>query len=163
MNSREMYQDKAARGFTLIEIIVVLGIVGLLVSMVVIANTKQYTRQLSSSEESVLITSLQRARSRSMSNINAIPHGVYFGTDACPSSIYDYCYVIFEGEEFDDNPDTYEYVEKNNAVVIDSSDADKVVIFEQLSGNLDTDVEITLTNFGEETTININTMGLINW
>src|SRR3989338_11354512 len=144
MNSPVVFQDKKrvcpaklgrSRGFTLIEVLIVLGIVALIATLGVIANTRQYTREVSTSETAIIVSALQKARSRSMNNIGAMPHGVYFGDDPCPNTDYDFCYIIFRGEEFDDNPDSYEYAKKNPSVTLTSDFSGDEIYFKQVSGD----------------------------
>jgi len=176
MNLLEAFQDnktknracpaklERSRGFTLIEILVVMGLIILIVGFAITANIKQYTREVSSSEVSVLVSALQKARSRAMNNIDHTEHGVYFGSDTCPDTTYERCYAIFAGPTYVPGAVGNEHAEQNLALTISSAEyTDNVVVFKQLSGNPDETGSINLVSPLESATIEINSLGLIDW
>lgn len=146
-------------GFTLVEILVVMGMLAMIFVIGSLVNINFYTRELTSSEETTLIGILQKARSRSMNNLHQSSHGIHF--DESEEN-----YVLFRGTEYIPDADTNETVPRNPNIDIDPSSGD--VVFEQLSGNLvsTSSEEITLTlsdNSGRTKEINIKANGLIDW
>ncbi len=139
---------KINKGFTLIEVLVVIGLLIILLGAVVLADPSYVTRQVSRSEVATVVSALQKARSQSMNNIGQKPHGVYFD-DAND-------YVIFSGTYDPGNANNIK-LEKGTTVTITS--APEKIIFEQISGN--TNAETVVFSDGKE--IKINQFGLIEW
>lgn len=152
-------------GLTLIEILVVLGILAVIGSFSVIMGIDGYRRQIFRSDRDVLITALQHARSKAISNIclgsgcsNGKSHGVYIGTNT---------YVMFQGlcyaspcvrDPNDVSVDTVIEADPN----VERSGISEIV-FEQLSGDASTVGNIILTEDGHTSTITIGSEGQIIW
>jgi type II secretory pathway pseudopilin PulG len=131
------------KGFTLIEVLVVVGLLITVFAIGAITNVGMYTRELSRSEQSDLLTVLQQARSRSMNNVNASAHGVYFGNDLN-------CYYVFEGTSYGgDSCDNSGNPERNTNITSETSPTNfSEVNFAQLSGNPNRVGTITMTDTG---------------
>jgi|SRR3989344_1829030 len=159
MNLPEVFRGK--EGFTLVEVLVVVGLIMFIFVLGSVIDVKYYSREISHSEVSVLVSTLQKARSRSMNNINAIPHGVYLGDQSN--------YIIFRGIAYDPDEDTNENISKNPNVNLTTEDEDgdefTEIYFSQLSGNPSVVGEITLDDDNEyqDKKITIEPSGLINW
>src|SRR3989344_8804448 len=76
------------RGFTLIEVLVVLAIIGVIMSFGLIMSLDSYRGYLLRSERDVLVSTLERARSRALNNYYQSAWGVCYTT---PN------YIIFKG------------------------------------------------------------------
>jgi prepilin-type N-terminal cleavage/methylation domain-containing protein len=160
MKSPTAYINK---GFTLVEILVVVGLVGLVIAIGSLVNINFYTRELSFSEEEVLIGVLQNARSRSMNNVNAIPHGVHYKNG-------DEFYEIFSGNSYPgieqiiiSRPKS-ENTTNSNVEIIKDGDNEWEILFDQLSGDTGDAGFITITSSNEEDVeVEILSNGLINW
>jgi len=70
------------RGFSLIEIIVVLGILALIASIGLFVSMDFWRGSSSHSEQDSVVSLLENARSQSLNNIDQVRHGVHF--DASP-------------------------------------------------------------------------------
>jgi Tfp pilus assembly protein FimT len=139
------------RGLTLIEILVVIGILIGLFAIGSLFDTSSLSRQTVSSEQAMLVSILQKARSRAMNNVDHVKHGVHID----PSSDQ---FVIFEGSSYVGAP-TDEEIPRNTSIVPSgATDA----VFDQLSGN-SADASITLTQGPQAKTIDIKANGLISW
>ena len=146
-------------GFTLIEILVVLGIITIVGSMSMIMGVDDYRRQLFRSDRDVLITALQHARSQAVSSIclgtgctGGKPHGVYIGPDS---------YVMFQGT-------SYATRDMDVDIVIDADGSTlqggiSEVVFEQLSGDALLNGDIMLTNGERTSVITVGSEGQIIW
>jgi len=155
MKSPTAYTNKN-KGFTLIELLVVIGILGVVFAIGALVNVNFYTRELSRAEQTDLLSVLQTARNRSMNNINAKPHGVYF------NNTLDY-YVLFEGTSYSSGSSTNEDVPINTNISTNAS-FDQVY-FEQLSGN-SSEIGIiaqTDSGTGRIKTVTLEANGLIIW
>jgi prepilin-type N-terminal cleavage/methylation domain-containing protein len=143
------------KGFTLIEVLVVVGLLVTVFAIGALTNVGMYTRELSRSEQSDLFTVLQQARDRAMNNVNATTHGVYFGNDI-------ECYYVFEGTSYGGDP-CEDSGNQDRNINITSAAAFEEVYFEQLSGNPSDSGDITMTDTGtgRERIITIQENGLI--
>lgn len=143
---------KNSKGFTLIEILIAVGLIALIVSLGLILSMDFYRTYAFNYEKDLIVSLLQQARSRSMANINQITHGVGFNTD-------DHKYEILE----DESPS--QTFEANKSIEI-TWDEDENVVFSQLEGSCTCpsgDIEITLTGLGKTSEININNEGRIDY
>ena len=140
-------------GFTLIEILVVSAIITVLASLGLLMSFDVYRGFSFHSEVSTVASLLMRARSRSLANINQIPHGLHFDSAG---------YNLFEGAIFDPDNPANEFIASGPGVEIVSSAED--IVFEQLSGG-SSEEEIVIREKESERflTININEEGRINW
>ena len=81
----------ANNGFTIVEIMIALGILLIIISLGFFLSMDLYRSYAFRSEQSTVLSILHRARTRALSNINQSPHGVHFQADK---------YVIFEGPSY---------------------------------------------------------------
>jgi len=163
---------KFTTGFTLIEILVSVGILAVVIGLSMFASFDFYRGGSFRSEKEVIVSALQKARSQSMNNINEARHGVRF---ASPLQ-----YIIFECDastpqcdNFDDrNPDEDLIINPAYTISISTPSLPFDVIFEQLSGAcVDSDSfvcgsgtpVITLIDGLKSTDIGLNKEGRINW
>ena len=141
------------KGFTLIEVLIVIAIVTILVGLGLNINIDTYKGYLFRSERSVLVSTLERARSRAMNNYFETTHGVCY---IAPN------YIIFRGTTCAEGSPTNDVIPENSVVNVSGLSASFPVIFEQLSGRAD-EKEITLSEGGRTSVISINSEGTINW
>ncbi len=148
------------RGFTLIEILVVMGIVGILFVAGSFMDIGSIGRSLRASEHATLISILQTARGRAMNNIYASAHGVHVEDDE---------YVLFREFPYSESESTNEAFPRNENVTISATanllDADDEieVVFEQLSGEPENTGDITVEDTVPPKEIRILANGLIDW
>ena len=158
-------------GFTLIEIIVSVAIMTVIIGLGLIVSFDFYRDYSFHSEESVIVSVLQKARSESMNNIDQTRHGVHF--QASPLQ-----YIIFECPS--GTPQCTSYTASASDLIIVSGYNVSVshpatipfdVIFDQLSGscvaslsfNCATDSPITIIEGAKSSDIVINSEGRISW
>jgi prepilin-type N-terminal cleavage/methylation domain-containing protein len=137
-------------GFTLIETIMVIAIVSLFFAMWALIDSKSFTRESLADEEAILISSLYKARSQAMNNIEHKKHGVYIESDK---------FVIFESP-YDTSDENNEEIERNENITISGLTE---ISFEQLSGVTSTIGDIVLTDGTDSKKITITSDGLIDW
>lgn len=144
-----LIQDK---GFTLIEIIIVLAIFAGLSVMGLIIGIDAYSRYLFQSDLSKAATLLQKARSSALSNIGETSHGVYFGD---PEK-----FILFRGASFATRDALFDRpVDKSKAVATTGLTE---IAYTPLSGTT-TDGTVVLNDGIRSATIIINHEGLIDW
>ena len=136
-----MALEKKNLGFTLIEILVVIGVIVLLFAASYLVTFDTYGKNLLSNEEEKLVSILSKARSRAMNNIDEKDHDVSIESDK---------YVLDGDEE----------IEKNENIEITGITS---VAFEQLSGKPSETGDIVLDDGIRTETITIYPGGMINW
>ncbi len=147
-------------GFSLIELLVVIAIFGILATLALFFSMDFFRTYATNSEQVTLVSSLSKARSQSLANINRHQHGVRI----TPSS-----YTIFEttsGVAFDARPQALKNLDQVitvNSSVKPTSSTD--IVFDQLSGNANctSGCTITMSGGGTTKTINVNAQGAILW
>jgi len=110
------------KGFTLVEIIIVLAIFTLIISLGAFMSLDFYKSYSFRSEKYQLVSILQKARSQALNNINQTPHAVHIESGG---------YTFFEGNNFQSS--TNKIFFESNGNVSHSGMTD--VIFGQLTGN----------------------------
>lgn len=155
-----LQRNKLNSGFTLIEILVVLGIITIIGSISIIMGVDDYRRQLFRSDRDLLVTALQHARAQSVSSIclgsgctGGKPHGVYIGADE---------YVMFQGASYATRDSDVDAVIEADSNITQSGISE--VVFEQLSGDVLTPGDIVLTDsLGRVSTTTVGSEGQIFW
>lgn len=145
---------KFTTGFTLVEILVTLAILTTILAIGAFANINLFRTEQILKEETILVSTLQKARNRAMNNVDQSQHGVHLedGSDF---------YIIFKGNIYNPNDSSNEKIPRENKVELSELDN---IVFEQLSGNTANDGNITLTDTGGKTrNIEISPNGLIKW
>lgn len=153
------------RGFTLIEIVVAIGLITLIASIGLVVSMEYLRGRSAHSEEDVIVSLLQNARSQSLSNIDQVRHGVHFVSSPlryiefeCPSSL----------------PQCTAYTSSSADSVINSSYNVSIpspalpfdIIFGQLSGdcvNCASTTDITVNDGARDYVVSVNNEGQIDW
>ena len=152
-------------GFTLIEIIVVIGIVAMVVGFGMVTDLSFFKGDVFRSEESTIVSILGKARSRAMANMFQVNHGV------CYDPVLNN-YVIFRGNTCDPGASTSELIPANlNIATISTfSTTFPTVVFKQLTGKLipqlspaTNETIINIQDGMKTADIKINNEGRINW
>lgn len=143
------------KGFTLIEIMVVMGIFIVLVSFGTIVDLNVLKSDTLRAEESTVVSVLTKARSRAMSNYSGDTHGVCY---LAPN------YVIFKGNDCSASGSDLVPANTNIATASGFPGTFSPVVFNQLSGNVSgSTIDIIIKDGVKEEKITINNEGTINW
>lgn len=151
-------------GFTLLEILVVFGMLAILAAFTMYMSMDSYRGYSFRTERDSLVSVLQNARGQAMNNIcqgvscdGGMSHGVHIENGK---------YIIFQGT-------TYNSSDSNNQTIYAGTNSINVigndVVFEQLSGDCKSvecssgTLQITLSGQGKSSTITVNNQGLITW
>lgn len=140
---------RGTRGFTLFEVLIVVGILAVIALFTVGIDTRSISRSTASSESTVLLQMLIHARNRAMNNEYQMPHGVYIDTNN---------FVLFRGNSYGSAVAT-ELTPRSSQVT--SAGATEFV-FTQLSGT-STAQTVTLASGVDSVDIDINAAGAIAW
>lgn len=157
MRSQTAFTNK--KGFTLIEILITIGISTIVLSIGAFANVNLFTREIARSEEATLVAVLQKARSRAMNNIDGVKHGVRIENGSDYYTVYEFPYVS-------SNP-TNQKIWREKKVNIPDGDIVSsgvgYVVFDQLSGETTAGTIVLVDTTGRTENIVISSNGLIAW
>ncbi len=157
---------EGSAGITLIEIVVVIGLLAIIASLGVIVSMDFYRGYAFASERNIMVSVIEKARNQSLSNINGNEHGVRFdGND----------YILFEGPGpgltyASRQPGLDQVISPQYNVKIcitpPPSDTPIDIIFTQLNGDAAPAVSLPITDRECPTpraTISVNSEGRIDW
>lgn len=142
------------KGFTFIEVLIVIALIGFLAVMGIIIGLDSFQRYDQRSERDLLVSLLEKARSEAVNNIGEHAHGLHFDP-ASPAN-----YVLFRGNIFGSAPQYDLSVPRNQAVAV-SGLTD--VVFTQLSGTPTVTPVPDIVISGVNSPVTINAEGGINW
>lgn len=162
MASRRTWATKISRGFSLIEILVVIGLLTIVGGFGAVVSLDGLGSSYFTNDKDSVITVLQKARSRAVSNMcfggctDGSAHGVHFdhGTNT---------YILFQGTEYSASDPHNETATLNPGTTL-AGVTD--VVFEKLSGSASTSPGSSLTitdSAGRTTQIDFNLEGRISW
>jgi prepilin-type N-terminal cleavage/methylation domain-containing protein len=148
------------KGFTLIEVLVVLGIFALVSGFSLVIGMESYQSDSLADDQATLVSALQKARSQAMSAVcigntctSGVPHGVHITAKQL---------VIFQGAAYDPNDDSNDYIPLQDAALTTSGLSD--VVFAEYSGDSNTPGNIVITDTaGHLATTSIGADGQILW
>ncbi|MBI3572377.1 prepilin-type N-terminal cleavage/methylation domain-containing protein [Candidatus Kaiserbacteria bacterium] len=143
-------------GFTLVEILVVVGMLAIVAGTVAFFDLASYEGEAFRGERTTLVTLLETARADALNNVDESQHGVHVATGQ---------YTLFEGESYSDpSRDTSRDVVIAASYVVTISPSGSDIVFAQLSAET-SDATITLTDPARKVaaTITINREGGISW
>lgn len=144
-------------GLTLIEVLVVIGILTMIIGLGLLVSFDSYKGYLFRSERSVIVGVLERARSRAINNMYQKSWGVCYDSTGKQ-------YIIFQvpkaGACAADSDDHAIPASPNATISFTPSDR---VVFTQLSGQVSAEETVTITEDSRTSTITINNEGTIIW
>ena len=142
---------KTNAGFTLIELVLAIGLTCLLGGLGLVVSMDFYRSYSSNLNTNILVSTLERARSRSLDNINEAPHGVHITSGN---------YILFQGPSYGSDP-AYDEPIPVNAGVTTTGLSD--IVFDQLTGETSQPGIIVVHNGPKTASISINSDGRIDW
>jgi len=122
---RRFFAEQKSGGFTLIEILVVIGILTLFAGIGLMFSFDSFRGYLTRSEQVMIVHMLAKARNRAMNNFDESAHGLKIE----PGSL-----TLFAGSSFDvSDPHSRESFPRNKTLVLTGAEE---IVFEQLTGNM---------------------------
>ncbi len=157
---RGAFQDRQ-QGMTFIEILVVVAIIGVIMSFGMSNNVGLFMGDTFRSEKNIIVSLLEKARSRAMSNMFDSDHG----DGVCYNAGN---YVLFRGRTtclpLNSSTDENTPANTNIASVSNFSTTFPIVVFNRLTGNVTgAPIDIIIKDDTKTDIININNEGTINW
>ncbi len=136
MSSRSTYGPNVTRGFTLMEIIIVIGLLVIIAGFALVVSLDDYRGYNFRNERDVVVAVLQKARSQAINNMcfeapgvtctDGVSHGVYFGSSGS--------YIIFQGASYASRDAALDEVIEAGTGLVAITGTNSVV-FDRLSGN----------------------------
>ena len=162
MESHPVFTLKSNKGFTLVEMMVVICLIGIIVAFGWVMSLDAYRGFSFRNDRDAVVAALQRARSQAINNIcigagctDGKPHGVYF--DDTNKQV-----VIFQGNSYDAFDPFNEKIQFESKTTIITSTSPSV-IFQQLSGDsASTTISMADVTY-RSADIQINTVGRIDY
>lgn len=145
------------RGFTFIELMIVMAILSSLFMMGLFFDMTFYRGNSFSTDVDSFASILQRARAKSINNINAGSHGVYIGSNnyvlfQCPASVANCTYASRD-------PALDQSISHNPGLTFSGASE---VVFSRLSGDSSFEGFLVINGSGKSTSLYLNNEGLIN-
>ena len=140
------------KGFTLFEVLIVLGLFVVLVSFGLFVSMDFYRGSSFRSERNTVVSILTKARNQSLNNVNEAPHGVFFPAGA---------YVLFQGPSYASRTTAFDETITATPTVTRSGLSE--IVFSQLSGNANVSGSIFMSNGTRTSTVLINYEGRMDW
>ncbi|HRH24202.1 MAG TPA: prepilin-type N-terminal cleavage/methylation domain-containing protein [Candidatus Paceibacterota bacterium] len=151
------------KGFTLLEILVVMGLVLMVVAFGLIVSFDDYRGFTFRNERDIVVSVIQKARGQAINNMcfgagctDGKAHGVYFGT---PGE-----YVVFQGTSYATRDVALDEViaARDNASVVSGMTS---VVFNRLRADTTTvgGTTLTITQPGHTSTITVEPEGRVWW
>ena len=143
--------SNASDGTTIIEMIVVIGILGILLGLSAPTLFKFYNQSSARGERDTLIALLREARNLALVNDNNDNHGLYIASTE---------YIIFKGTSYDTRDSSYDqdFPRLPGITIAGPSE----IGFKRLSGKA-SNAAFTLSNDDITFTVTVNQEGRIDW
>jgi prepilin-type N-terminal cleavage/methylation domain-containing protein len=152
LNQQSAISSHQFSGFTLIEVLVVMGILTIITSLGYLVTVDFYKSYAFNAERDTIISLMQKARAQSLSNINQAGHGFYVNGNN---------YIVFQGLNYANRTSSYDQalsISPGISVSPQPFEAD----FGQISGT-SSSLSLVLTDGKRSETISLNSEGQINW
>ena len=139
------------KGFSLIEVLIVLGVVGVIASIGTIFSMGSVSRSYALSERDLLVGLLTQTRAKALANVHESAHSLHVATST---------YVLYEGTTFSATNPTNTHVPKVSKAAMSGLDT---VSFLPMTADVVSSGVITVVGGSQSYTIEINAVGRINW
>lgn len=142
---------KLLTGFTLLEVMIVIAIVGVLAGFGLFVSMGFYKSYSFNSERNLVVSILEKARNQAVDNFNQSAFGVRFEAGR---------YIIFQGTAYVNGDPNNEILNAQPAI---TNNGPLEIVFSQLSGETATPGSITITDGTRSSAITVNNEGGIDW
>ena len=151
-------QKSHQHGFTLIELVMVLALIGVIASFSAAMSLSSLSKSAVTQERDLFVTLLLRgARAASLANIGGTAHGVQIDNT-------NHQYILFNGTTYTAGAASNRVIPYTNSAISITNSAGNTIVFEQLSGSVATGAgTITISNGNSTQSIIIRAVGQIDW
>jgi prepilin-type N-terminal cleavage/methylation domain-containing protein len=145
-------------GFSLIELILVMALIGIIASFSVVMTLGSLSKSAVTEERDLFVTLLLRStRTASLANIDNVAHGVFIDNN-------NHQYILFNGTTFNSDDTKNRIIPYSNNTITFHLNGRNPIVFEQLSGNvISGSSSIAIVNGNVTTTLTIRENGQIDW
>ena len=153
---KNVYTEQSRSGFTLLELLMVMGIASILLSLTTINLTKVHRNVSVSASSDTLIADLKSQQIKAMSGSDNESFGIHFSSSNS--------YILFKGTPYVADPADFTVtLDDPITVAITNPPANQEIIFSKVSGEVGEEKTIRITNTAgsEEQTLTINKLGVI--
>lgn len=140
------------KGFTLIEILLVIAIIVILAAILVPLGLDFYKRQQLQAHSQQILQTLRRAQLKAMAVEEDSSFGVYITNDG---------YILFKGISYLNRDPQYDEIFELPSIIT-INDPPKEIVFSKLEGKPSLIGDIVLNSDDESRTINVNKFGRIS-
>ncbi len=144
------------KGFSALEIIIVVAIVAMLLAVAVPSLEKMKQNQVLKSAVSDISSTLDKAKSQTLSSVNSLEYGIHFESNKI---------VMFEGSTYSASDSTNETVLISTPAYISNinlTGGATDLYFDKLSGTPNKTGNITISNASQSKTIIVSATGAIS-
>lgn len=146
-------------GFTLLELLLVVGIIGILSTSIVLNGLGYRNRQALDLAAQQMAASIRDAQNRSVSQQDGLAWGVYFNNVSSTDS-----YTVFSGGSYSASENRFVTpLDSPVEFTIPSAGTTSSIVFAQVSGLPSTSTSVTITNGSASTTITISANGQVQF
>lgn len=149
--NKKLFIQPFLTGFTILEILIVLGIVSILISLSASPGLDFYRSQQIESKSREIVQNLRRSQMKAMSSESDSSFGIYFTTNS---------YTLFKGDNYALRQSGFDEVFEIPSIITLSGLSE--IVFSKLEGEPNVTGDIILTSNSQTRTININELGRIN-
>lgn len=151
-------QKSRQHGFTLIELVMVLALIGVIASFSAVMSLSSLSKSAVTQERDLFVTLLLRgARAASLANIGGTAHGVQIDNT-------NHQYILFNGTTYTAGTASNRVIPYTNSAISITNSGGNTIVFEQLSGNVTSgDGTLTVSNGNTSQSIIIRSNGQIDW
>ena len=142
------------RGFTLLEVMIVIAILAVVMGATMSSGFGFYTSQSLMGERDGLVSLLRHARGRAMNNTNQSNHGVYVSTSTNQ-------YVLFQGDSYASRAQDYDIPFPKSPSVAFTGPTE--ILFTTIVGTASVSGTITLSVGNGAMNISVNNEGRVSW
>lgn len=139
------------RGFTFLEVILVIGLVAVLGGLGLVLSLDAYRTHAFYAERATLVSLLSTARTKALANIGESRHGVCLDAGAKQ-------YKLFQGSSCSTGQELLRYPASDDITIQWPTE----IVFDQLSGAVAVPVSITLSQNARVSRIEVNSAGRID-
>ncbi len=152
-------QKSLNKGFTYIELLMVIGLIGIILAFGMVMNVGSVARSGVLQERDLFVSLLLTgARAQALANVGNVSHGIHIDNA-------NHRYILFEGNDYTEGAANNRITPfTSNHITVTHSDGAENILFERLSGNVPEGAgTLTISGNGAEQQIIITDVGQIDW